>query len=1283
MSLSITTKNTGGIISLKSYLLEIDYFYRINCFMKKRIKLVSAIFLALMLTISDDIFAEGTKQFSTSAADVVPITNRRKANDPFASADSRPERRLNVNIKDPANELLHFGFSSISGGGSGSNGNFYFRIKDPSGNIVYNVEDTLGQVFQNGQQGWINNYSEIIAGPVALQAGGYNGLSFQPLDSGTYYFEFDIRSDFSTTTNDSYIDLNLFDITVEDKSTNNPIDGRLWAMEWSFINNPRVDFQPTMYFLTTGGVVTSVTWQAGNERGGFELAANTFGLWKKDSLPLAQSRKSSDLVGANIIYQPELFTFFNNPDPTIWPSGSVGEIDSGGVKTPHIIQCNGSYFVVFYATEDGEAEFLLNFNGLAGYQTGTTDTLLISKVVKGKNLIPWSGKDGQGTLLSSGSNIPMEIAYKFGLTHLVHHFYKGNTGGFLVQGVRPTTTSPSIFWDDSEVSTTNTLTSQVNLTGCTGDCRKWQNPHGSRTLNTWWFISTDSMTVAVTMPEEPVPTVVSTSIPSILCEGDSISLGITITGDSSTVTFQWAADGTNFSTSKSTKVRVDSTTLYTIALTNTSSSCTVFDSVTVQTDIYPDLRTIDSSQCQPASIDLANLVADSAGATGTIQFFTDSGLSNPATNASAVTASGKFYVTQATTSSAACRDTDSITINVFTTPSMTTTTQDTCYPGMLDLTSQGIVDNTNVPGTIFGYYSSNSYASGDTLLGVDSIRSDTILRVPYTQTVYVRQFTPNGCESFDSLTATVNPSAFLESQSFTACQPEFANLDSLVADTSNVPGAFAYFTNRALTNSVTNADSITSSGTYYAEYTATQGLCTTLDSISVTINATPNLNASTSDTNVCFPNTVDLTNPRRVKDDANTGGTFQYRVGDVTGTIISSPSTDGLPAAITSDSTRTVAAIMTTTAGCSDSIVFTYNIKPSPQLSNTITDAFCGPTTIEVKDYVSDDLGLVQNTAFTYSIAGLTTSNTEITETSNIIATANFNGCTDSENFTINITIKPDLHTLPQTVCYPSVITLDEVQGVIIDSNNTTVKAYLFSDSTFTDTLNPTTSFAVQEASSQSSTVETRIVYVYKDAGDNCKDTATIALTFNPTPSLDYSEDAAIQPIESKLPNTVDLTTTFIDELSIANSDTTYLKIGDNGLDTVLVPKAIDEVGELTFIIKKTTAEGCVDSIEVDFEINPAEYIIPTAFSPNGDGFNNDWTFKDLYGYGEISVEIFNRWGLKIFEKTYDPENESDRTMVKVWDGKKENGTSYPVGTYYYTVKANGIEENGSLLLVR
>ncbi len=68
---------------------------------------------------------------------------------------------------------------------------------------------------------------------------------------------------------------------------------------------------------------------------------------------------------------------------------------------------------------------------------------------------------------------------------------------------------------------------------------------------------------------------------------------------------------------------------------------------------------------------------------------------------------------------------------------------------------------------------------------------------------------------------------------------------------------------------------------------------------------------------------------------------------------------------------------------------------------------------------------------------------------------------------------------------------------------------------------------------------------------------------------------------------------------------------------------------------------------------------VPNSFSPNGDGLNDKFEIVSM-GLTEIKVEIYNRWGVLLFETN----NEKN-----YWDGTYQN-TSVPIGGYIVLVNA-------------
>jgi gliding motility-associated-like protein len=120
----------------------------------------------------------------------------------------------------------------------------------------------------------------------------------------------------------------------------------------------------------------------------------------------------------------------------------------------------------------------------------------------------------------------------------------------------------------------------------------------------------------------------------------------------------------------------------------------------------------------------------------------------------------------------------------------------------------------------------------------------------------------------------------------------------------------------------------------------------------------------------------------------------------------------------------------------------------------------------------------------------------------------------------------------------------------------------------------------------------------------------------------------------------------------------TYTWTPPTGLNNANAPDPIaSPIDDITYTLKLTTYKGCTTSDQVFVKVlkKPA---IPNIFSPNGDGIHDKWVIGFLDTYPGCTVEIFNRYGQRIYHSI---------GYSIPWDGTI-NGKPVPVGTYYYIV---------------
>ncbi|KQB40120.1 gliding motility-associated C-terminal domain-containing protein [Flavobacterium aquidurense] len=98
-----------------------------------------------------------------------------------------------------------------------------------------------------------------------------------------------------------------------------------------------------------------------------------------------------------------------------------------------------------------------------------------------------------------------------------------------------------------------------------------------------------------------------------------------------------------------------------------------------------------------------------------------------------------------------------------------------------------------------------------------------------------------------------------------------------------------------------------------------------------------------------------------------------------------------------------------------------------------------------------------------------------------------------------------------------------------------------------------------------------------------------------------------------------------------------------------------------------------------------ADVIVYNAISPNDDGINDSFHIKGIDNFPDNTVEIYNRWGVKVYDaKSY---NETDVMFRGYSDGRStvKRGEKLPTGTYFYILRynnnGNGVEKSGYLYI--
>lgn len=112
-------------------------------------------------------------------------------------------------------------------------------------------------------------------------------------------------------------------------------------------------------------------------------------------------------------------------------------------------------------------------------------------------------------------------------------------------------------------------------------------------------------------------------------------------------------------------------------------------------------------------------------------------------------------------------------------------------------------------------------------------------------------------------------------------------------------------------------------------------------------------------------------------------------------------------------------------------------------------------------------------------------------------------------------------------------------------------------------------------------------------------------------------------------------------------------------------------------------AEMRVDStimVTQDVQVNVVfrkkePYLFPAVFTPNGDGYNDNWVVAGLWQSPDNTLEIFDRQQRRVYKSA---------PYMNEWDGTTDSGKVLPAGTYVYKfTTASGEEFMGLVSIMR
>ncbi len=275
--------------------------------------------------------------------------------------------------------------------------------------------------------------------------------------------------------------------------------------------------------------------------------------------------------------------------------------------------------------------------------------------------------------------------------------------------------------------------------------------------------------------------------------------------------------------------------------------------------------------------------------------------------------------------------------------------------------------------------------------------------------------------------------------------------------------------------------------------------------------------------------------------------------------------------------------------------------------------------------------------------------------------------------------------------------TTDQNGCVLRDTTNIRIE-------TFRGSLSPTTASICLNDSLQLQASDNAVRYQWFDES-TLKTSANITFSANNIPNPIYHPNAVGQfdyyLLMQSRKQCLDTLTTHIDvkplpDLQVAFKDTvinygTDIQLLANGatyyswtptisLHSTNTPNPIAHpLVNTTYIVTGTGDNGChvKDTVQVNIFFQDYAYF-PTAFTPNQDGRNDVFRVRFFGKINQFSLNIFNRWGQKIY---------SSNNPEQGWDGLIDNKAA-PSGTYVWqcSYQPDGqkhYDKKGTIVLIR
>lgn len=598
--------------------------------------------------------------------------------------------------------------------------------------------------------------------------------------------------------------------------------------------------------------------------------------------------------------------------------------------------------------------------------------------------------------------------------------------------------------------------------------------------------------------------------------------------------------------------------------------------------------------------------------------FSDSGSSPLITGATAANA-GVYFVT--VTDAAGCSDTTSLNVTVNLLPVVTVSNNSPfCEGDTLFLNATG--------GGTYSWAGPQSFTSNISNPFVDNTSSLN------TGTYSVTVTSTDGCSSVATTDVTINsnPAASASANS-PVCEGSDLQLTSSGGDTYSWSGPNSW-TSSIQTPLINNADT-SMNGIYYVTVTNTSG-CSGIASVNVTIGQLPAVSASNNGP-LCENNSLQLN---------SSGGDFYSWTGPDSFT---SSQQNPVLTNITSLASGTYYVTVTNADGCTGTSSTTVIIDAAPVITLSASSPVCQNDSINLLSSGGGTYLWSGPGGFTSSVQNPSIPNAQaVNDGIYVLLVTGPNGCSSADSVTVNVQALPVVNcTSNNPFCAGDTL--------ILSSQGGTIYTWTGPDGFTSTEQNP--------AITSPTVLNSGTYYVTVTDLYGCSNAGETTVSY-PTPIVATS---TVQQYPEYNTGAI--------SLAVTGGSGSYQYDWSNGSNS----SSLSNLHSGDYIVTITDSYLCllIDTFRIDIPL-----IIPTLITPNRDGINDDFEIIGIGAYAKISVEIYNRWGDRLF--LYDGSGQDYTVKSKRWDGTY-NGKDLPMGSYVFIINLFDDKEpiNGVCSIVR